>query len=90
MASIGQGIYTLTGTDRMAERPIQDLLDGLGQIGVKATSVNKNGCPPVEIRGGTVNGGTIKLKCGISSQFLSALLLIAPLHRYDLRGHGNL
>jgi 3-phosphoshikimate 1-carboxyvinyltransferase len=78
VASIGQGIYTLTGTDRMAERPIQDLLDGLGQIGVKATSVNKNGCPPVEIRGGTVNGGTIKLKCGISSQFLSALLLIAP------------
>jgi 3-phosphoshikimate 1-carboxyvinyltransferase len=46
VASIGQGIYTLTGTDRMAERPIQDLLDGLGQIGVKATSVNKNGCPP--------------------------------------------
>jgi 3-phosphoshikimate 1-carboxyvinyltransferase len=39
---------------------------------------SKNGCPPVEIRGGTVNGGTIKLKCGISSQFLSALLLIAP------------
>lgn len=78
VTSIGQGIYTLTGTDRMAERPIQDLLDGLGQIGVKATSVNKNGCPPVKIKGGTVNGGKIELKCGISSQFLSALLLIAP------------
>ena len=78
VASIGQGIYTLAGTDRMGERPIQDLLDGLRQIGVMANSVNSNGCPPVEIEGGKINGGAIDLKCGISSQFLSALLLIAP------------
>ena len=78
LASIGQGRYTFTGTDRMGERPIQDLLDGLRQIGIKANSVNSNGCPPVEIEGGEINGGAIDLKCGISSQFLSALLLIAP------------
>jgi len=78
VASLGQGDYTLTGTERMGERPIQDMLDGLGQIGVSVRSVNKNGCPPVEVKGGKVDGGKIDLKCGVSSQFLSALLLIAP------------
>jgi 3-phosphoshikimate 1-carboxyvinyltransferase len=78
VASLGQGVYNLTGTERMGERPIQDLLDGLGQIGVKAHAVNNNGCPPVEIKGDKVAGGGIALRCKISSQFLSALLLIAP------------
>lgn len=78
VTSLGQGVYTLTGTDRMGERPIQDLLDGLGQIGVSAHSVYNNGCPPVEVIGGKVAGGNVNLNCKISSQFLSALLLIAP------------
>jgi len=78
VASLGQGGYTLTGTKRMGERPIQDLLDGLIQIGVKARSTKNNGCPPVELIGGKVAGGSVDLKCGVSSQFLSALLLIAP------------
>lgn len=78
VASLGQGTYTLTGTERMGERPIQDLLDGLNQIGIVARSVENNGCPPVSIIGGKIEGGRIALKCGISSQFLSALLLIAP------------
>jgi len=78
VAALGDGMYTLTGTERMLERPIQDLLDGLNQIGVFARSVNKNGCPPVEIRGEKVKGGALSLKCKISSQYLSSLLLIAP------------
>jgi 3-phosphoshikimate 1-carboxyvinyltransferase len=78
VAALGKDGYTLTGTQRMGERPIQDLLDGLSQIGVKAHSVNDNGCPPVEINGGNIAGGSVDLKCGVSSQFLSALLLIAP------------
>jgi 3-phosphoshikimate 1-carboxyvinyltransferase len=78
VASLGQGSYTLTGSDRMGERPIQDLLDGLGQIGVNARSIKKNGCPPVTVVGGNVAGGNVHLNCKISSQFLSALLLIAP------------
>jgi len=83
VAALGQGVYTLTGTQRMGERPIQDLLDGLVQMGVDARSVKANGCPPVEIKGGKVLGGGVALKCGVSSQFLSALLLIAP---YTTRG----
>ena len=78
IASLGEGFYTLAGTERMGERPIQDLLDGLGQIGIRARSVNNNGCPPVEVTGGIIAGGSIDLKCGTSSQFLSALLLMAP------------
>ncbi|MBU4185996.1 MAG: 3-phosphoshikimate 1-carboxyvinyltransferase [Proteobacteria bacterium] len=78
IVALGNGIYTLTGTKRMSERPIQDLLDGLSQIGVEAYSVNGNGCPPVKIKGGKINGGHIALNCSISSQYLSSLLLMAP------------
>jgi 3-phosphoshikimate 1-carboxyvinyltransferase len=78
VASLGQGSYTLAGIKRMEERPIQDLLDGLVQMGVTACSINNTGCPPVEVKGGNVAGGSVALRCGVSSQFLSALLLIAP------------
>ncbi len=78
IAALGQGTYTLTGTERMFERPIQDLLDGLTQLDIRAVSKNKNGCPPVDITGGKITGGSVSLKCDISSQYLSALLLMAP------------
>lgn len=78
LASLGSGTYTITGTERMQERPIQDLLDGLVQLGVPARSLTDNGCPPVEIEGGVVKGGTVELRCDRSSQFLSAMLLLAP------------
>jgi 3-phosphoshikimate 1-carboxyvinyltransferase len=78
VASLGRNIYTLTGTKRMQERPIQDLIDGLSQIGVKVRALNNNGCPPVEVEGGRVKGGSVALRCKTSSQYLSALLLISP------------
>jgi 3-phosphoshikimate 1-carboxyvinyltransferase len=78
VAGLAQGKVILTGTRRMQERPIQNLLDGLNQMGVPARSMNSDGCPPVEIVGGTLKGGRVDLDCRISSQFLSALLLIAP------------
>lgn len=84
VAAIGRGEYTLSGTQRMHERPLQDLLDGLHQIKVSAVSVNQNGCPPVKVRGTRVAGGKIDLDCSTSSQYLSALLLIAPCTRQGL------
>lgn len=78
VAALGHGTYLLTGTERMLERPIQDLLDGLNQIGVSARSVKNNGCPPVEIKGQKIKAKHVSLKCNISSQYLSSLLLIAP------------
>ncbi|RPH52134.1 MAG: 3-phosphoshikimate 1-carboxyvinyltransferase [Desulfobacteraceae bacterium] len=78
VAALGSGCYTLTGASRMSERPIGDLLDGLKSLGVDARSLNNNGCPPLVIKGGKIMGGRIGLKCGLSSQFLSSILLIAP------------
>ncbi len=75
---LGQGAYTLTGTRRMCERPMQALLDSLTRMGVPARSRNDNGCPPVIIDGGHRQGGKTAIDCSISSQYLSALLLIAP------------
>jgi 3-phosphoshikimate 1-carboxyvinyltransferase len=62
----------------MAERPIGELLDALKQLGVDARSENDNGCPPLAIHGGPISGGNVEIDCSISSQFLSALMLIAP------------
>ena len=78
VAALGEGEYTLTGTSRMSERPIEDLLDGLKSLGVSARSVNNNGCPPVVIKGRKIKGARIELRCSLSSQFLSSILLIAP------------
>jgi 3-phosphoshikimate 1-carboxyvinyltransferase len=78
VAALGQDTVTLFGTDRMGQRPIRDLIDALEQIGVQIFSTNGNGCPPVEIKGGIINGGAVAINCRVSSQFLSALLLIAP------------
>lgn len=78
LAALGQGAYTLTGTPRMCERPMQALLESLTAIGIKARSQKGNGCPPVIIEGGPRLGGHTQINCSISSQYLSALLLIAP------------
>lgn len=78
VAALGRETYTLTGTERMHQRPISELLDGLRQIGVPAVSLHNNGCPPVCITGGKIRGGWVDIDCSVSSQYLSALLLIAP------------
>jgi 3-phosphoshikimate 1-carboxyvinyltransferase len=78
LAALGIGDYVLTGSDRMQERPINDLLSALQELGVSAVSVNNTGCPPVCITGGTITGTRTHINCSTSSQYLSALLLIAP------------
>ena len=75
-ASLSQGESIITGDKRIQQRPIQDLLDGLQQLGVKSES--NNGFPPVKVYGGNFNGGNIKLKGNISSQYLSSILMCAP------------
>ncbi|MGD8524038.1 MAG: 3-phosphoshikimate 1-carboxyvinyltransferase [Desulfobacterales bacterium] len=78
VVALGRGKYVLTGSQRMQQRPMQHLIDGLNQIGVRSRSVENNGCPPIEVETGAIKGGTVNLNCSLSSQFLSALLLIAP------------
>jgi 3-phosphoshikimate 1-carboxyvinyltransferase len=81
VAALAGGRSVLTGTERLKARPIQDLLDGLARLGAAARSLAGNGCPPVEVAGGGVPGGRTDLDCALSSQFLSALLLIGPCSR---------
>ncbi|ACL03459.1 3-phosphoshikimate 1-carboxyvinyltransferase [Desulfatibacillum aliphaticivorans] len=76
VAAMGVGTYTLTGTERMQQRPILDLAQALEQLGVPVET--NNGCPPIKIQGTAIKGGKVSINCGVSSQYLSALLLIAP------------
>jgi len=78
VAALGEDTFTLLGNDRMAQRPIQPLIDALGQIGVQARSTNNNDCPPVEVNGRNLSGTTVAIDCRTSSQYLTGLLLIAP------------
>ena len=74
--TLGKGEYVLDGESRMRERPIGDLIDALHQIGVEMEATNN--CPPVEIFAKGLMGGKTKIAGNISSQFLSALLMVAP------------
>ena len=78
LAALGQGEYRLTGSPRLCERPQGELLEALAQLGVRTFSERGDGCPPVVVQGG-LQGGRAKLSGAISSQYLSALLFIAPL-----------
>ena len=78
LATLGHGTYRIDGTPRMRQRPIQDLLDALGQLGADARSEHDNGCPPVVLRAAGLPGGWAEVAGNISSQFLSGLLMAAP------------
>jgi 3-phosphoshikimate 1-carboxyvinyltransferase len=78
LASLGQGVYRLDGTPRMRERPIQDLIDALAQLGVEAHSESESGCPPLVVQARGLKGGLARIRGDVSSQFLSGLLLAAP------------
>jgi 3-phosphoshikimate 1-carboxyvinyltransferase len=82
--SLGRGRYRLDGVPRMCERPIADLLDALRQLGVRAESERGNGCPPVVIEAAGLEGGEVRVRGDVSSQFLSGLLLAAPFSRTGL------
>ncbi len=77
MVALGNGRYRIDGVPRMRERPIADLLDALNQLGVKAFSEFRNGCPPVVIEAKGLQGGNVRIKANVSSQFLSGLLMAA-------------
>ena len=77
--TLGNGEYILDGEPRMRERPIGDLIDSLTQLGATIQPVQPSSvCPPVRIIGSGLSGGKTKIAGNISSQFLSALLMVAP------------
>jgi len=84
MLTLGNGVYEIDGIERMRQRPIQDLLDGLKQLGADVVSKFNNGCPPVLIQGIGLQGGSAVVNGDLSSQYFSALLMTAPYAKTDV------
>lgn len=74
----------LTGSERMKVRPIAELVGNLRTMGAEIRYLEKDGFLPVEIRGTRLKGGEARLSGEVSSQYASALLLVAPLMRNPL------
>lgn len=87
LLTLGHGRYRLDGNARMRERPIGPLIDAMRTLGVDVTSELGNGCPPIVIdtTAAAFAGGTVAIDASLSSQFVSALLMPAPLWRNGLR-----
>lgn len=81
---VGSGEFELTGEPRMAERPIGDLIDALLPLGARVTYLGQPGFPPLRIESQPLHGGEVSIDGSISSQFLTALLMTAPLLTEDL------
>ncbi|MEY3262613.1 MAG: hypothetical protein RL717_90, partial [Pseudomonadota bacterium] len=78
LAVIG-GDYTIHGVARMHERPIGDLVDALNAVGARITYTGNPGFPPLHIQRGMVHPERLQVRGNVSSQFLTALLMAAPL-----------
>jgi 3-phosphoshikimate 1-carboxyvinyltransferase len=78
LVTLGHGSFRLDGIARMRQRPIEDLLSALNQLGAHATSQNGDGCPPVIVHSNGLSGGEATIRGDISSQFLSGLLMATP------------
>lgn len=72
------GLYVITGSSRMKNRPIKHLVDALLLLGADIEYLGANGNPPLRINGKVLSGGQIDMDGSVSSQFTSALLMVAP------------
>lgn len=87
MLSALGGNYRLHGVDRMHQRPIGDLLTAINQTGGGASSEQGDGCPPVVIDSQGWQGGKVTVAGNVSSQYLSGIMMAAPLSRSPLEIH---
>ncbi len=81
------GEWTITGTERMKKRPIRILVDALNSLGARIEYMEEEGFPPLRIYGSALKGGEISLPGNVSSQYISALLMIGPLTENGLTLH---
>jgi len=81
LVTLGEGPYRLDGVPRMRQRPIEDLMTALRQWGAEVESEAGTGCPPIEVRAGGLPGGAATIRGDLSSQYLSAMLMVAPYAR---------
>lgn len=85
--SATSGTHTITGTQRMQQRPIQLLVNALRDLGARIEYTGTEGYPPLRISGTTLSGPEITLKGNVSSQYISALLMIGPVLKNGLHLH---
>ena len=85
--SVTPGEHIITGTDRMKHRPIGILVDALRYLGADITYEGDEGYPPLRIKGKALEGGPLEIAGNVSSQYISALLLVAPTMRRGLTLH---
>ena len=79
LLAVGQGEHVLTGSERMKNRPIKILVDALRRLGADISYVEKEGYPPLRIVGkGGLSYGSVSLPGNVSSQYISALMMIGP------------
>lgn len=76
--ALARGDYILTGTPRMQERPIGDLVRALNNLGVEASCIEQDNFPPVLIRAKGIHGGRVEIPGELSSQYVSSILLSGP------------
>jgi len=79
------GEWVITGSDRMKQRPIKLLVEALNKLGARIEYMEKEGFPPLKIYGSALTGGEIHLNGGVSSQYISALMMIAPYMQKGLK-----
>lgn len=82
--SVEPGEHVITGTERMRHRPIAILVDALRQMGACIAYEGEEGFPPLRITGKELAGGELSLPADVSSQYISALLMIGPVLRKGL------
>lgn len=82
--AIQKGAQVLTGSARMNNRPVGVLVDALRRLGASIDYLGKENYPPIRINEGNIKGGEIEIDGGVSSQYISALMLIAPTFRNGL------
>jgi 3-phosphoshikimate 1-carboxyvinyltransferase len=85
LVSLGEGVYKLDGIARMRERPIGALVDMLTTLGVRCEYLGQHGFPPVKVLADGLAGGTAEFGREMSSQFLSAVLMVSPYARHEVR-----
>jgi 3-phosphoshikimate 1-carboxyvinyltransferase len=84
LVALVEGEIILDGSERMRERPINELVDALRSLGVEIQYLAKENCPPLLIKGGNIEGGNVLMKGEFSSQYFTSLLLIAPVLKNGL------
>lgn len=87
LLAVGSGEHVITGTERMKHRPVSVLVEALRDLGAEIEYMGEDGFPPLKVRGKQLDGGRLDIAGNVSSQYISALLMIGPVMKNGLTLH---